>query len=242
MSRKFSLSSLATLLLVLLALFIAPPIMADEDDPDDGPPPHAGPPGGDGPPGLATPPGRGNPPDRQGPPEDRGPPGDRGPRFGNGPDAGPPSGIPDFCTPRRPAGRGEGPAGQAGLSSIALLDFSDADEQGDASGKLVYRWIAPLFDFVFNARGLEAEQAYTLAYMGSDVICLGSGISTEDGTLHIQDALDIGTDLPADDNQDEASLALIANDTDDCAAGAVVLLADEGMFYVRYGEEDAGDD
>ena len=242
MSRKFSLSSLATLLLVLLALFIAPPIMADEDDPDNGPPPHAGPPGGDGPPGLATPPGRGNPPDRQGPPEDRGPPGDRGPRFGNGPDAGPPSGIPDFCTPRRPAGRGEGPAGQAGLSSIALLDFS-----GDnGSGKLVYRWIAPLFDFVFNARGLEPGQDYTLVYLGSPVICLGSGTSTEGGTLHIQDALDIGTDLPANGDEGEvATLALIVGE--ECADSPAVLIADDGMFYVRYvedddSEEDDGDD
>lgn len=226
--------------------------LADDDPggpPGNGPPPHAGPPS------------RPGPPDWAGPPEDRGPPAERGPRFGIGrgqPD-GVGNGIPNFCTPRHPGRQPGGPPGQAGLSSIALLDFAQSVE-GGARGKLIYRWISPLFDYVFNARGLEPETAYTLTYQpepipSAGVICLGTGTATADGDLHLQDALDLQTDLPAayDENEDEAALALVLAVDVDCEDGTMsaswdpstALFAVEGMFYVRYIDEpddETGDD
>ncbi len=230
--------------LLALVFAISLPAFAD-DDPDDppgnGPPPHAGPPN------------RPGPPDWAGPPGDRGPPPDRGPRFGIGqgqPEPG--NDIPNFCTPRRPGRQPGGPPGQAGLSSIALLDFAQ-DFEGGARGKLIYRWISPLFDYVFNARALEEETAYTLAYLpepvpSPGVICLGTAVSSPDGDLHLQDALDLQTDLPAeyDANEDEATLALLLASDVDCDTGELAIdwdpdtavFAVEGMFYVRYIDEE----
>lgn len=234
--------------LAVMALLIAglclPVLAQDSGGPPDGDPPH-----GNGPPdGAGPPPGRGKPPEGRGPGAGSGPPPGRGPRLGSprDRDSQRPGGIPMFCTP---GGNTGGPAGQAGLSSIAMLDFDQED--GDASGKLVYRWIAPMFDFVFNARGLEPEErTYTLvAY--PDEICLGTANSTADGTFHLQNALDIGTDLPAEGNEDEeqalATIALIENDSDDvtddnCAVGELVLQGVEGMFYVRHVDEADGDE
>lgn len=244
--RLFSLLALSATTLLLLGPGVS--AFAQEEPggpPGNGPPPHAGPPAHRGPPNWA------------GPPEDRGPPVDRGPRFGFGQEPPPEfgNGIPNFCTPRHPGRQPGGPSGQAGLSSIALLDF--AQDIGDgANGKLIYRWISPLFDYVFNARGLEAETAYTLSYQpepipSAGVICLGQGISTADGTLHLQDALDLQTDLPAaeDANQDEATLALVLSADVDCEAGSMspewdestAMFAVEGMFYVRW-VDDVDDD
>ncbi len=240
--------------LAVMALLIAglclPVLAQDSGGPPDGDPPH-----GNGPPdGAGPPPGRGKPPEGRGPGAGSGPPPGRGPRLGSprDRDSQRPGGIPMFCTP---GGNTGGPAGQAGLSSIAMLDFDQED--GDASGKLVYRWIAPMFDFVFNARGLEPEErTYTLvAY--PDEICLGTANSTADGTFHLQNALDIGTDLPpADpengdgDEQPLATIALIDHGSEidvtaedfNCAAGDPVLQSVEGMFYVHYVDEDYDED
>ncbi len=249
---RFTTTGLLSLLLMLLALGFATSSMA-EDDNGDGPPTHAGPPGGEGPPGRA------NPPEGRGPGEGNGPPANRGPRLGTGRDrqGDRPGGIPMFCTP---GGNTGGPAGQSGLSSIAMLDFGLPDGDGDASGKLMYRWIAPLFDFVFNARGLEAETAYSLiAYPKDDesangeITCLGTATSTTGGTFHLQNALDIETDLPPLENgtgengQPLATIALISHESGfDCTqnGGQIpddaqeVLQSVEGMFYVRHVDED----
>ncbi len=170
---------------------------------------------------------------------------------GHGPNNG---GSAPFCG--RPAGGG--PPGQAGLSSIAHLDFSSlepADEDA-AAGRLMYRWYAPVFDFVFNARNLPIGEEYTLTYQpqplpSAGVICLGAGAVNEEGDLHLQDAFDIATDLPAayDENEDEAILALVLSADVDCEAGTMAqwqddayLFGDEGMFYVRPVAEDDDDD
>jgi hypothetical protein len=221
---------------------------------------------------------------QQGPPGGFGPPGFDGGPPGLDPDFIPPGRNPEFSPPRREApARGQdddngdgngnrrrgpafcagpvggGPNGQAGLSSIAHLDFSQAetdDEQPVASGRLMYRWIAPVFDFVFNARGLMAGSEYTLTYQpqplpSAGVICLGAGTATEDGDLHVQNALDIATDLPAayDENEDLAILALVPSASVDCESGDMLewdedayLFGDEGMFYVHSELEEDDDD
>jgi len=167
--------------------------------------------------------------------------------------------TPDFCSGGPQPG---GPNGQAGMSSIAPLNFSQQDPdtgeplEDGAQARIMYRWIAPLFDFVFNAHGLEPEGEHTLTYQpqpmpSSGVICLATGVVNEDGDLHLQDAFEIDSDLPAayDDNQDEAVLALVDAADVDCEAGEMIawvpenyLFGDQGMFYVdsdlEEGEED----
>ena len=253
-TRRLIPSRLPIAAIALLIAGLSLPVLAQNNPgggPPDGDPPH-----GNGPPERGgPPPGRGNAPDWAGPREGGGPPSERGPRFGAPPAAGD---IPGFCTP---GGRTGGPDGQAGLSSIAMLDFESEDDENNARGKLMYRWIAPLFDFVFNANGLEPEErAYTLVaypegqdFSDADLICLGSGVSTVDGTFHLQDAWDIGSDLPPvepengdGDEQPLATIALIDHGSEidvtaegfNCAAGDPVLQSVEGMFYVRHVDED----
>jgi len=166
--------------------------------------------------------------------------------------------TPDFCSGGPQPG---GPNGQAGMSSIAHLNFSQQDPdtgeplEDGAQARIMYRWIAPLFDFVFNAHGLEPEGEHTLTYQpqpmpSSGVICLATGVVNEDGDLHLQDAFEIDSDLPAayDDNQDEAVLALVDAADVDCEAGEMIvwvpenyLFGDEGMFYVDSDLEEDDD-
>jgi len=223
--------------------------------------------GGNGPPGGFDSPG-GEPDIPNGPPSFAGPPpfaggddddGEDG--AGDDDDGEENGGVPDFCSGGPQPG---GPNGQAGLSSIAHLDFSQQDpDTGDpiedgAEARIMYRWMAPLFDFVFNAHGLEPEGEHTLTYQpqplpSTGVICLASGVVNEEGDLHLQDAFDIDTDLPAsyDDNPDEAILALVDAADVDCETGEMnawlpenYLFGDEGMFYVDSDleEDDGGED
>lgn len=169
------------------------------------------------------------------------------------------NGIPPFCSSE---GADTGPSGQAGLSSIAHLNFSSQDgETGDPVdegpwGRMMYRWIAPVFDFVFNGHELTAGDEYTLTYQpqplpSEGVICLGSAAVNPGGNLHLQDAFDIGTDLPAawDANEDEAILALVLTADVDCDAGEMIewqpenyLFGEEMMFYVHSELVDDYDD
>ncbi len=219
-------------------------------------------PGGPGGPfgGPFQPPG---PPPDVGPPDDPGPPDDVGPPPHAGGDdddddddnGNNGNGVPDFCSA---PGVGEGPNGQAGLSSIAHLNFIQIDSETDevvedgAWGRMMYRWTAPLFDFVFNGKQLEPGDVYTLTYQpeplpSPGVLCLGTGMVNEDGDLHIQDAFDIATDLPAayDEHEEEATLALVIDEHVDCIEGEMLewtpddyLFGEEGMFYVHSELED----
>lgn len=222
-----------------------------------------------GPPGLGEAPPRGLNPDIL-------PPG-RNPDFvppGRNPDFIPPGLNPDqppgddgedgdglpFCSR---GNAGSGPSGQAGLSSIAHLNFSpgDAGEDGDGDeaegwARMMYRWYAPVFDYVFNGHELPVDGEFTLTYQpqplpSPGVICLGSGSVNEEGDLHIQDAFDIATDLPAayDENEDEAILALVLSVDVDCDSGDMLawqpeayLFGDEGMFYVHSDLDEDEDD
>jgi hypothetical protein len=180
---------------------------------------------------------------------------------------GPGDDMPDDDIPGYCAGDGApiGPGGQAGLSSIAHLNFSAEDDEdgetdNDGWGRLTYRWIAPVFDYVFNGHELEPGVDFTLTYQpqpfpSDGVICLGQATVNPGGNLHVQDAFDIGTDLPAawDENEDEAVLALVLTDDVDCDNGQMLdwqpeayLFGEEMMFYVHSDlpddDEDNGDD
>jgi hypothetical protein len=160
---------------------------------------------------------------------------------------------------------GSGPSGQAGLSSIAHLNFSAGQAEDDPDGdngngletfdgwaRMMYRWYAPVFDYVFNGHQLADGEAYTLTYQpqpvpSPGVICLGDGVVNNGGNLHIQDAFDIATDLPAayDENEEEAILALVLSADIDCDSGDMLdwqpehyLFGDEGMFYVHSDLDD----
>lgn len=237
-----------------------------------GPPENAGPPDNseDGPPGGVR---RGPPDDLPAPPgpdPDFLPPGLE--RSVEARSRGQSAPRPDF----RPDLRG-GPSGLAGLSSIARLVFTPrvveddndpidplagdiVDDDEGPWGLLIYRWISPEFDYVFNAHELIEGDEHTLAYLpqsleengedpvffldypGNGVICLGSGTVNEEGDLHLEGILDIETDLPAegDANEDEAVLALVVSADVNCEEGEMTawmpadyLFGVRGMFYVR---------
>lgn len=232
-------ASLQVLLLSLL--FACGSVLAQPGPPfggmpgEPGPPPFAGPPENPGPPpGIA--PGDGE--DE----EDGDENGDE-----NGEDN---SGPPDFCSADG-LPRGDGPDGQAGLSSIAHLDFSLRDLEDEpldegAWGRMTYRWIAPIFDYIFNGHELPIGGEYTLTYQpqplpSPGVICLGAGTVNDEGDLHLENAFDLDTDLPteADANEDGAVIALVVSADVDCDLGDMInwtpenyLFGDEGMFYV----------
>lgn len=218
-----------------------------------------GPPGGNAPPDNPEPPAWAGPPNEPGPPPHAGDNGDD-----DEDDEEDDEGVPDFCSSGPNPG---GPNGQSGLSSIAHLNFSQTDpdtggEPEDGSwGRMTYRWIAPVFDYVFNGHALPEGADYTLTYQpepfpSDGVICLGTGTVNEEGDLHLEDAFNLDTDLPAayDENEDEATLALVIAADVDCEAGTMnnwdedaYVFAEEGMFYVDSDleeedeEEDDGD-
>ena len=218
-----------------------------------GPPPWAGGPGGpgDGPPGDGPPPFAGPPP-HVGPPDDDD---DDDDNDENDDD----NDVPDFCTSQ---GAGEGPSGQAGKSSIAHLSFSQIDPdtgepvEDGAWARMMYRWTAPLFDYVLNAHAVQPATEYELTYQPepmptSGIVCLGTGTSNPGGELNLQDAFDIATHLPAayDENEEEAQLALVLAADVDCIEGEMInwspedyLFGDEGMFYVHSELDDDEED
>lgn len=224
------------LLAVLVLLCILPFLIGNALA--GGPPPWAGNPGGP----SDVP--RGGPPPFAGPPPHAG--------GNNGADDGE---ALDFCTS---PGAGEGPGGQAGKSSIAHLNFSQIDPDTDeapedgAWARIMYRWTAPLFDYVLNAHEVAPVTEYELTYQpepmpSAGVICLGTGISNPGGNLNLQDAFDIATHLPAvyDENEEEAQLVLVLAADVDCVAGEMInwapeeyLFGDEGMFYVHSDLDD----
>lgn len=234
MKRRTPLCTAAMLLLTL-------PFLASVALAQPGPPF-----GGDGPPGEpGGPPSGWSPGD--GPPPWAGPPTE--PPSGNGDDDNENgNGPPPFCSSD---GAPSGPSGQAGVSSIAHVNFSQVDAEGEfleegAWARMMYRWRAPVFDFVFNAHELAPDDEYTLTYQpepfpSPGVICLGTATVNEEGDLHLEDAFDIDTDLPAlyDENEEEATLALVVAAHVNCETGDMsdwtpeeYLFTEEGIIYV----------
>lgn len=244
---RFLSSLFAVPLLLACSVALAQPFGPGGPGEPGGPPGNG--PGGDGPPAWAGPPpwaGNDDDDDAEGSDDD-------------GAEDEEEEGVPDFC---RGGPQPGGPDGQAGMSSIAHLDFSQQDPdtgeaiEDGADARIMYRWMAPLFDFVFNAHGLEPGDEHTLTYQpqplpSTGVICLSTGIVNEEGDLHLEDAFELDTDLPADydENEDEAILALVDTVDVDCEAGEMTawlpenyLFGDEGMFYVDSDLEDEEDD
>lgn len=259
-----------TLKLLAIAFLISASaaVMAQPVDPGGGGPPGDGPPGGEPPGGPGDDGGPGGPPPGAGPPpwaggdddDDDDSDGDDGTGDdGDDGDDDEGGGVPDFCSGGPQPG---GPDGQAGMSSIAHLDFVQEDPdtgepvEDGSDGRIMYRWTAPLFDYVFNGHGLEAGSEHTLTYQpqpvpSSGVICLGTGTVNDEGDLHLQNAFELDTDLPADydANPDEAILALVETADVDCDAGEMTdwlpenyLFGVEGMYYVDSDLEEDGDD
>lgn len=221
-------------------------------------------------PGEPGSPGESGLPDHAGPPDDdpserRGPP-DQASGSDDQEDGDERRGPPDFCSSdgigKGP--NGDGPNDQAGLSSIAHLEFNAEGREDDESwARLTYRWIAPVFDYVYNAHNLPPGEDFTLTYQSDpengegQVICLGTSTVNEEGDLHVQDAFDLASDLPTEDaeNQDEATLVLVPAEDVTCEDGAMAawnpidyVFSDEGMFYVdsdleeEEEEEEEGED
>ena len=99
---------------------------------------------------------------------------------------------------------------------------------GGAWGKLTYTSPDSTFDFVFNGKGLEAGENYTLIYYPDkygnpwpreDIICLGSDTANGGGNVHIAGSPDTG-DLPntAVDINNDAKIWLVLSEDVYCAA------------------------
>jgi hypothetical protein len=120
-----------------------------------------------------------------------------------------------------------GKNGPKGKSNIAHLYLYEKDPttweivEDGAWGKMKYNLSGSEFDFVFNGHGLEPGADCCLIYYpdpwpGEGLICLGSGTVSEDGNVHIKNAVDTG-DLPADyDENDGAKIWLVLSDDVDC--------------------------
>ena len=121
-----------------------------------------------------------------------------------------------------------GKTGQAGKSNTAHLYLYEKDAvtwdivEDGAWGKMKYNMSGDEFDFVFNGHGLEPGADYTLIYYpdpwpGTGLICLGSGIVNEEGNIHIAESIELDTDLPIeDDENDGAKIWLVLSDDVDC--------------------------
>lgn len=232
-----------------------------------GPPAHAGPPDNPDPPGNDDGPPDGvdtGPPDGAGPPADRGPPENPGQGVGNGPPEnlpvpggdGPPGLAlggdlaPGQCEDE-PGTNIPGPAGQAGASHTAHVDFVGLDVDGNIAasedspwGRMTYFWQASSLDLVFNAHNLEPGADYVLAAeIDGGVLCLAEGMANEDGDLHLLASLEMDSHLPMDldpENEDSdatgVGLVVLPADAVDCASGAVsgdgALFSTTEIFYV----------
>lgn len=119
-----------------------------------------------------------------------------------------------------------GKSGQAGKSNIGHLYLYQKDAEGDWSvvdggawGKMKYNLSGPTFDFVFNGHRLEPDMSYSLIYYadpwpgvnGDAGALIISGISDEDGNLHLEGSVDLGVDLP---HPDDANYELPGGDPD----------------------------
>ena len=124
-----------------------------------------------------------------------------------------------------------GPSKPAGKSNVAHLYLYQkwCDESEDwpivdpgAWGKMKYNLSGPEFDFVFNGHGLVEGTEYTLIYYpdpwpGTGLICLGSGTVNEEGNIHIAESVEIDTDLPIEeDENDGAKIWLVLSEDFNC--------------------------
>ncbi|MFQ5987641.1 MAG: hypothetical protein ACE5H6_02195 [Dehalococcoidia bacterium] len=126
-----------------------------------------------------------------------------------------------------------GKHGPAGKSNIAHLYLYEKVPSGDwpiveegAWGKMKFNLSGPTFDFVFNGHELEENTEYTLIYYPdktgnpwprTDIRCLASGSSNEDGDIHLAGSVELGSDLPmAVDINSGAKIWLVESSAVDC--------------------------
>jgi hypothetical protein len=131
---------------------------------------------------------------------------------------------------------GNVPHGPAGGSNIAHAYLYEKDAEwniveGGAWGKMKYNQTGETFDFVFNGHGLDADVEYTLIYYPdydgnpwprTGVICLGEGTADFDGNVHIEESIDIHTNLPTEEDVNEgAKIWLVLSSAVDCESGTM---------------------
>lgn len=137
----------------------------------------------------------------------------------------------------------KGKTGSAGRSNTAHLYLFEKDPAtwdivaGGAWGKMRYRLASTMFDYVFNGHWLVPETNYTLIYYpdpwpGSGLICLGNGMSDDEGDVHIKGAVDTG-DLPAaTDENIGAKIWLVLSQDVNCNAGATEMIGWDPTQYL----------
>ncbi|HET6603939.1 MAG TPA: hypothetical protein VFG21_06955 [Xanthomonadaceae bacterium] len=130
-----------------------------------------------------------------------------------------------------------GPVGRSGHSPVAHVEFAPAESPAEGedgpAGRMIYFWIGPRLDFVFNAHVLAAGSEWTLVVDagGGGVICLAGGAANEEGDLHLLASLDPDSHLPigldpfvepgADQAETDAQVSLLPAVQVDCDTGAL---------------------
>jgi hypothetical protein len=101
------------------------------------------------------------------------------------------------------------PNGEVRTGTVYLFQKTAAEGpwpivEGGSWGDMKYNLWGDKFNFMFQGRKLQSRTDYTLIYYpdpwpGTNLICLGSGVSNGGGNLNIFDfEFDIGTSLPAE--------------------------------------------
>lgn len=117
----------------------------------------------------------------------------------------------------------KGPNGPAGKSNVAFLYLFEKDpsdwsivEEG-AWGKLKYNQKGPEFEYLFNGHGLAANATYSLIYYADFYdgdpddrystwggnypgALIATGSSNEEGDVHLKGSIDLGMNLPDDED------------------------------------------
>ncbi len=135
------------------------------------------------------------------------------------------------------------PHGESNVGHLLLVG-KDADTPGwDANwpgpfGLLKYNLEGETFDYRFNGHGLIPDTTYALIYYANlepldtewaySTICLATGVPNNGGNLHINDANEIPTGLPIDEDKNTydddtdtfgAKIWLVTTDDYNCETG-----------------------
>ncbi len=122
----------------------------------------------------------------------------------------------------------DGPAGNSNIGHLYLYE-KDASTweivENGAWGKMTYNLSGETFDLVFNGKGLDAREDYSLIYYadpwpGTGGALLASGIANNGGNLNLKASEDVGN-IPVDEdaNKDGGKIWLVLTADYDADAG-----------------------
>lgn len=81
---------------------------------------------------------------------------------------------------------------KAGKSNVAHTNLWSDDGEASPWGRVKHNYMGETFDFILNAHGLDPETEYTVKSHG---MTLATGMSDEDGNLHIKASWECTQDI-----------------------------------------------